>query len=411
MKSKLIILFLLICFTSFGQVPNNEAFTLQNVVTELSGTGAVARVDKVTKNSTVGNCTVGCNGYSYQMTWNTNERVTVSDFVSTYDGSFGAVTLSDNGNGSMLFTANSPGTDFAAASITTGYGTAVNLIPNDAGNPTDLVDCFDDAVTGAFDSRYYPYYLVTGPFLASINTLLNFRNYNGTPKDGIPIPVATAATYVLYDRFTGNGNASVGGTAYYMDVSELSNFSTFITGYNNYEVGYLGGDVFYTTVAGLGANTNYYYRFRAGTPNGTSGNSNTISLTTAAYTSDYHDWRLGTILELSAMRNLLYIYSKGSFSPAIYWSSETTPGQPLYARGFSFVLNLQGNYLKVNTYKVRGVRSFISASWYNPGDTGQGGLVFNGVDNGDGTYTWYECTPVDLGAANWADAQTICNDL
>lgn len=407
MRGKLLILSLL-TLTLSAQVPNTESFSLQNVVTELGGVGATAKVDKVTKNSISGDCYVSCNGYGYLMTWNTSPTMTIAGFVSAHSGGFGAVSLSDNLDGSMLFTGS---LNFADATISGGYGTAVNLTAYDAGSPSDLLDCFNDAVVADFDSRYYPYYLVLGDFANAHNTLLNFRNYNGTPKDGIPIPVATAATYITYNAFTSNGLASVGGTTFFIDVSEQSDFSTFVTGYEDTEIAWLGGSDITRGVGGLGANMDYYYRFRAGTPNGVSGNSNTITLTTAAYTSAYHDWHLATINDLSAMRNLLYLYGLGAFSSVVYWSSEGVPGQPLYAYGYNFGINMQGQFVKTLDNRVRGVRSFVSSTFYDRGDTGQGGLVFNGTDNGDGTYTWYECTPVDLGIANWADAQTICNNL
>jgi uncharacterized protein (TIGR02145 family) len=134
---------------------------------------ATKRVDQVTKNSTSGNCTVGCNGYSELMVWNTNEVITVGYFVTDHSGDFGAVTLHDNGNGSMTFTANEAGTDFASATITDGYGTAVNLIPND---PTvyNLSNAFSHANVPSFHPAYYPTYGVGGVE----NSLLNFRAYN-----------------------------------------------------------------------------------------------------------------------------------------------------------------------------------------------------------------------------------------
>jgi len=407
MKSNLLILSLLFCLNSLAQVPNNEAFSFSDIRTEIGSVPAVARVDLVVKNDSAANCTVGCNGYSEQMVWNTDIATTVSDFISAHEDDYGDVTLYQTAFDRFTITADVAGVDFAAATITTGIGTASNVIPNNPGGyANDLSAAFISATIVAFDNCYYPYYLVAGVHLASHNSQLNFRNYGGTP-DGIPIPVATAATNILYGSFQSNWLSSVGGTGYYIDVSELNDFSTFVPNYENYYVGNFEG----ISVIGVSANTGYYYRVRAGTPNGTSGNSNTITLTTAAYTSNYHDWRLGTILELSAMRNLLYIYDIGNFQPGIYWSDQSGACTPPCHFAYHFVLNSSATNSNTSILYIRAVRSFISASWYNPGDTGQGGLVFNGTNNGDGTYTWYECTPVDLGKANWTDAQTICNNL
>ena len=153
-----------------ASVPNTDTFSLQDVVGVVNP-GVVARVDKVTKNSTSGDCTVGCNGYSYLMSWNTTAQITVGNFVTDHSGDFGAVTLTDNGDGSMLFTANVPGTDFAAATITAGLGTAVNLVANH-GLDSDLQSCFDDAIIANFHPAYYPDY--EGGISDS---QLNFRAY------------------------------------------------------------------------------------------------------------------------------------------------------------------------------------------------------------------------------------------
>ncbi len=89
-------------------------------------------------------------------------------------------------------------------------------------------------------------------------------------------PVATTATDITHNSFTANWNASSGATSYFLDVSEISDFSTFVTGYNNKDV----GNVTSSTVTNLIPNTDYYYRVRASNSAGTSSNSNTISVTT-----------------------------------------------------------------------------------------------------------------------------------
>jgi subtilisin-like proprotein convertase family protein len=95
----------------------------------------------------------------------------------------------------------------------------------------------------------------------------------GTPS----APVATAATNVGPNSFTANWNASANASAYYLDVSTSSSFTTLLTSYNNKSV----GNVTTYDVSGLTTGVTYYYRVRAKCV-GTSGNSNTINLTTAA---------------------------------------------------------------------------------------------------------------------------------
>ncbi|MCD4774026.1 MAG: fibronectin type III domain-containing protein [Bacteroidales bacterium] len=91
-----------------------------------------------------------------------------------------------------------------------------------------------------------------------------------------PAPVATAATSVTQTSFDANWNASSGANGYYLDVATDNGFTNFVSGFNNLDV----GNVITYNVPGLSANTDYYYRLRAYNANGTSGNSNTISLTT-----------------------------------------------------------------------------------------------------------------------------------
>jgi hypothetical protein len=69
-------------------------------------------------------------------------------------------------------------------------------------------------------------------------------------------PVATAATGVGQTSFTANWNAYSGATYYLLDVSESSDFSTFV--YENQ----ITTSTSYVVI-GLNSNTTYYYRVRA----------------------------------------------------------------------------------------------------------------------------------------------------
>jgi hypothetical protein len=98
------------------------------------------------------------------------------------------------------------------------------------------------------------------------------------PSSGPPAPVAAAATSVTVSSFTANWGSSSGATGYKLDVSTSSSFASFVSGYQDLDV----GNVLSRSVTGLSANTIYYYRVRAYSGSGTSGNSGTISLTTAS---------------------------------------------------------------------------------------------------------------------------------
>ena len=90
-------------------------------------------------------------------------------------------------------------------------------------------------------------------------------------------PVATAASSITTTSFTANWNTTAGATAYWIDVSTLQDFSTFVGSYSNKSAGSATSIV----VSSLTANTKYYYRVSASNSNGTSAYSNVITLTTA----------------------------------------------------------------------------------------------------------------------------------
>ncbi|MHC4499151.1 MAG: DUF2341 domain-containing protein, partial [Planctomycetota bacterium] len=90
-------------------------------------------------------------------------------------------------------------------------------------------------------------------------------------------PVATAATNIQATSFSANWNASTGATGYRLDVATDSGFTSFVTGYEDLDVGNV---TTYSVSSNITAGTTYYYRVRAYNGSGTSGNSNTISLTT-----------------------------------------------------------------------------------------------------------------------------------
>jgi len=81
--------------------------------------------------------------------------------------------------------------------------------------------------------------------------------------------------------FSANWSASSGATGYRLDVSTSSVFTTFLSGYNNLDV----GNVTTYGVTGLSASSTYYYRVRAYNTVGTSASSGTITATTTAASS------------------------------------------------------------------------------------------------------------------------------
>jgi len=91
-------------------------------------------------------------------------------------------------------------------------------------------------------------------------------------------PSANPASSLTSSEFTANWSSVSGATGYRLDVSTSSSFTSYISGYQDLDV----GNVTSREVSGLSANTPYYYRVRAYNTGGTSGDSNTNSVTTLA---------------------------------------------------------------------------------------------------------------------------------
>lgn len=89
------------------------------------------------------------------------------------------------------------------------------------------------------------------------------------------IPVALDATGITQTKFTAHWEDVLGADSYRIDIS-TDNFATFVSGFNNRNVGLVSS----FTVVGLTANTTYQYRVRASLNSTQSDNSNVIITTT-----------------------------------------------------------------------------------------------------------------------------------
>ncbi|OFY27839.1 MAG: hypothetical protein A2275_09300 [Bacteroidetes bacterium RIFOXYA12_FULL_35_11] len=226
------------------------------------------------------------------------------------------------------------------------------------------------------------------------------------PNDG---PVATNGTGQTSTSFNANWNTLTGATAYYLDVSTNSSFSSFVAGYNNLNVGLV------TTypVTGLTANTQYFYRVRATTAGcGTTLNSNTISTwtrkylftvdgdggqqylsITAAIADVYTVW--GTTPFDNDVIVRVYTYSGGNYTGIVAPNSALVPtssGRLVFeaaanetpiinATGNAYGFNISETYVKIQGFTVYGATTsniYVNGSsneigynkCYNSGATG-----------------------------------------
>jgi hypothetical protein len=105
----------------------------------------------------------------------------------------------------------------------------------------------------------------------------------GAQQSFLTLPAAPAtptASAVGPNGFTVNWSPVTSATGYRLDVSTASDFSSFVTGYNDLTVAGTS-----QAVTGLNPDTTYYARVRAVNATGTSANSGTLTQDTAAATS------------------------------------------------------------------------------------------------------------------------------
>jgi len=110
----------------------------------------------------------------------------------------------------------------------------------------------------------------------------------------------------------------------------------------------------------------------------------------------FDDWFLPSRYELQKIYDELYLYDIGNIDHVrSYWSSTE------YNATLSMVITMSIGSLQYfqkssSTVRTRACRSFTTTDIYNLRDVGPaGGWIFHIVDNGGGSYTYYEAASTD----------------
>jgi M6 family metalloprotease-like protein len=187
--------------------------------------------------------------------------------------------------------------------------------------------------------------------------------------------VANPASNILQTTMTANWELSATATSYRLDVSTSSGFATFVTGYNDTDV----GNVKSISVSGLNPRTVYYYRVRGNNLGGSSDNSNVISLTTLSTPAV-----APTKLTAVSCSNLVTLQWRKNTDPyvrryRIYWGTTGNPTTKMDSAGISSsdttkvitgLIHGQNYYFRVTAVNDDGPESAFSNQASTPVKTG-----------------------------------------
>ncbi len=216
-------------------------------------------------------------------------------------------------------------------------------------------------------------------------------------------PVPSAASGITDIGFSFSWPSVADATGYYVYISTDSGYGSFLPGYDGKDVGSALSEV----VTGLTANTNYYYKLKSYNNGGESVDSISQNVKTKTL---FDDFFLPSKDELNKMITELANNGIGLFGSTPYWSSSEFDAGIAYTHK---KYDTASTTLKASaTDCVRACRSFISSTVYSLTDVGPaGGWIFHIINNGDGTYTYYETAPLDYNAGQTIQWSNITGTL
>ena len=127
----------------------------------------------------------------------------------------------------------------------------------------------------SFGNQTAGVYTITGTNAGGSTTMTGSATITENPLPATPTSIS--GSNAECDQFTANWQSAANATSYRLDVSTSNTFSTFVSGYQDRNV----GNVTSFDVTGLTAGTTYYYRVRAVNTCGVSLNSGTITYVTS----------------------------------------------------------------------------------------------------------------------------------
>jgi hypothetical protein len=273
-----------------------------------------------------GIATTNTDYFQFLVSATNGKLVSLNSITARFNGTTSFVTNNSNAGVTNQFAYSTNGTDFtliAAPSVVTGTNNGTNWNMTATLSNIAALQNLAPSTTATF--RFYASgQTTTGGwgFNSRTNGVYGLE-VAGVVVEDVPVsaptaPVISAPSAISTTGFSANWQASSGATKYYLDVATDNAFSSFVTGYNNLDVGGATSQA----VTGLSPATIYYYRVRASNSVGTSANSETQVALTASLTAP-------TIaVSPTSLTNLSYIGSGPSAAQSVSVTASNLTGAP-----------------------------------------------------------------------------------